>query len=514
VGSVDTGQLDAHGRVDPMPPPARTVHVLFVLRSLLGYLRFYRSTLELLVARGHRVRLLIERDEHGEVEQAWLDGMLQHENFSFEAAEHFGSGAKRRAEVRRAIEYLRVLDDGTDRSTIHFRHRLRDAPRWTRERASSGRLLRSRTARRLLRRLLIATDRALSAPAPAREYVAALRPDVVALCDHGNVGSLHSAYAKAAMELGIPAAICVATWDNLSSRQRMRVQPHALLVWNETQRREAVELHGARADRVEVVGAPNFDDWFTWQPRSRDAFLASIGLDPSRPAILWVGGALYDSEETEAEYAVRWLEALRRCDDPVLRSAGVLLRPHPRRVEQWLAVDVSRFDNAVVWPTEDVTMPVDTDRKADYYDSLYHAAAVVGLNTSAMIEASIVGRPIVTVLAPGFHDSQLGAAHFSYLLEELGGPVRVTRSLDEQFAELAAIVAGREDDTAARMRKFVHDFVRPHGLDRAATPIFVEALERLAAAPVRPEPDPPWVRVSRRPLLALYGRLRRRPERA
>ena len=41
----------------------------------------------------------------------------------------------------------------------------------------------------------------------------------------------------------------------------------------------------------------------------------------------------------------------------------------------------------------------------------------------------------------------------------------------------------------ARRRRFVERFVRPHGRDVAATPVFVDALERLAAQP-RPRIDP------------------------
>ena len=41
--------------------------------------------------------------------------------------------------------------------------------------------------------------------------------------------------------------------------------------------------------------------------------------------------------------------------------------------------------------------PVDTASRADYFDSIYHAAAVVGINTTAQIESAIVGRPVHTL---------------------------------------------------------------------------------------------------------------------
>src|SRR3712207_6916201 len=47
-----------------------------------------------------------------------------------------------------------------------------------------------------------------------------------------------------------------------------------------------------------------------------------------------------------------------------------------------------------------------------FYDSLHHAAAVVGVNTTAMIEAAIVGRPVLTVLDDAFALTQRGTLHF------------------------------------------------------------------------------------------------------
>jgi hypothetical protein len=495
-------QRPAH-RTDVAPAaPPRTLEVLFIIRSLTGYLRFFRSPLELLVERGHNVRLLVDRATHGEVEQAWLDRMREAPNFRCDIVDHLGDPPwnGRRQALRRGIEYVRVLKAGNERSAVHFRKRWGHAPKAIRRLADLP-VVRTRTGLRMLYAALSTLDRLLQTPPHAVEYIEALRPDVVALCDYGHVGSLYSLWAKVAKERGIPVAICVATWDNLSSRQKMDVVPHALLVWNETQRREALEIHGIPAERVVLTGAPCFDPWFTWKPRPRSEFLARPGLDPERPVILWLGGALYKAEQTEAEYARAWLAALRAADDQLLREAGVLLRPHPRRVGEWTSVDFSAFENAVVWPTEGHTFPVAAELKADYFDSIYHAAAVVGLNTSAMIEAAIVGRPVLTILDPDWHDSQLGTYHFSYLLEADGGPVRAARTLEEQFAALSRVLAGHDAVEPERARSFLTDFVRPHGLEKPATPIFVHTLEQLADVPVAPEPDPLVVRAARRLLM-------------
>ena len=67
---------------------------------------------------------------------------------------------------------------------------------------------------------------------------------------------------KAARALGLPTLMLVWSWDNLSSKAVLHEHPDRLLVWNETQAREAEELQGVAPERVEVVGAPNFDRFF------------------------------------------------------------------------------------------------------------------------------------------------------------------------------------------------------------------------------------------------------------
>ena len=103
-------------------------------------------------------------------------------------------------------------------------------------------------------------------------------------------------------------------------------------------------------------------------------------------------------------------------------------------------------------------------RRSDYFDSLYHADVIVGLNTSAMIEGAIVGRPVHTVLLPEFTESQEGTIHFHYLLNDTHGVLRATRSLDEHADDLAATLEGRGAD-ADRSARFVRTFVRPGGLE-------------------------------------------------
>ena len=143
--------------------------------------------------------------------------------------------------------------------------------------------------------------------------------------------------------------------------------------------------------------------------------------------------------------------------------------------------------------------------KADYYDSIYHSAGLVGLNTTAMIEAGVIGRAVFTILTDEFWAAQQGTIHFRYLLEVGGGLVRVARGVDEHAAQLAEALAD-PDRAGRRVEGFVREFVRPHGLAVPATPIFVRELERLGEL-ARPEPKrTPLPLLPLRPLLKPLAR--------
>jgi len=275
----------------------------------------------------------------------------------------------------------------------------------------------------------------------------------------------------------------VASWDHLSSKAVIRNVPDLLLVWNDIQKQEAVAMHGVRADRVVVTGAHPYDQWFGRAPsRSRESFCSRVGLRSDRPFLVYLCSSLFRGTANEPAFVDRWIEAIRTSPDPRLKDIGILIRPHPARPDEWKQIDPSGSRNIAFWGAH----PVDEEAKNDYFDSMYYSAAVVGLNTSAFLEAAVVGKPVHAVLDEEISKhNQEGTIHFHYLLDVNGGLLRVSRTLDEHVQVLAASLApeGGGDEKA---RRFVEGFVRPFGASVAATPRFADALEMLAASPAPP----------------------------
>jgi hypothetical protein len=301
-----------------------------------------------------------------------------------------------------------------------------------------------------------------------------LAPDALIVTPLVDFNSYQVDYVKTARRMGVPVALAVASWDNLTNKGVIAVQPHRVFVWNDIQKKEAIELHGVPSDRVTVTGAALFDEWFARSPSSsRQMFCARLGFDPEKPYFLYLCSSLFIAQD-EVPFVRQWLTRLRHSTHPALRECSVLVRPHPGHAVLWRDVDLSSFGNVVIWPREGA-MPLYVDTKAEYFDSLHHSAGVVGVNTSGLIEAGVLGRRSFTVLAEEFALTQSGTIHFGYLADP--GFLSVARTFDEHHAQLAAELdrpSSHED-----FARFIQDFVRPAGLDLPATPRLVDAIERL-----------------------------------
>jgi hypothetical protein len=224
--------------------------------------------------------------------------------------------------------------------------------------------------------------------------------------------------------------------------------------------------------------------------------------------VLYAGSSAFIAPD-EPSFVRTWLEAVRG-HGGTLAEAGILVRPHPVGAEQWRGFDAGD-PRAVVWPLLGQE-PIDDAGRQNYFDSIFHSAAVVGINTSALIEAAIAGRPVHTVLAEKYRDTQNGTLHFHYLVDEQFGHVQVGRTLGEHAEQLERSLA--DGDRDGLNDRFLRRFVRPFGLDVPATPLYVEAIEELAA---QPAPIPrqmaaaaPLVRLALSPLVRSIRRRRRR----
>jgi hypothetical protein len=465
--------------------------VLFLMESP-EYLRFFDSAIEEMAARGHAVTIAVTSDRTGKP---------------------VGLGGLQRFADRVHVLGMVPQHDGFWGATTHRLHATMDFVRYLHPRFAAAPALRARIKRKVLpvayhwldavprltagwvrsiQRGLMAADRAIPPFAPMLDALGESAPDVLLVSPLVDAASKQVDWVKAARALGIRTAVCVASWDNLTNKGLLRIEPDLLIVWNEALKREAQDYHYIPEEKIVTTGAQLFDRWFASRvTRARSEFCQRVGLPDDRPFLLFTGSSSFISEShAEAAFVRRWVAALRSSPDPRMQEIGVLVRPHPYNCHAWDPDPVADLHGVAVFPRRGYN-PIDVESRVDFYDSIHHSAAVVGINTSAMIEAAIIGRPVFSLLAKEFAGTQEGTIHFHHLLPENGGCVRIASTLDEHVRQVSERLRNPED-ARAEAERFIASFIRPHGVDRPATPIFVETVERFAAAPRPTARAMPW----------------------
>ena len=475
------------------------MRILFSMRHT-GALRNFASTLQALAERNHQVHLVFgHRDKEGDER---LLSKLTHDFPAITADKiadktpwRFWIGLARAA--RYTVDYVRYLTPdyaGVNSLKERARGKAPGLMRWFVELP----IFQSRAGNRFLTKALLVVERAIPIDRAVFSLVEHERPDVLLVTPLVDIGSDQVDYIKAARRLGVRSALPVLSWDNLTNKGLIRVQPDKVYVWNEAQRAEAVGMHDVDPAHIVLTGAMVYDQWFARRASStREEFCARVGLDPARPILLYLCSSPFIAPD-EVVFIEQWITAIRSAPDARVSTAGILIRPHPENRQPWHRFDAMGLQNVSVWPRGGAS-PVDAASRNDFFDSMYHSAGAVGINTSAQIECGIVGRPVFSIRTEAYRRTQDGTLHFRHLTSEGGGLLRLADDFETHVRQIAAAFDDPEG-TRRQVDGFVKSFTRPFGLDVEATPRIVEEIERLDAAPA---PAPRGLPLYAYPLRAL-----------
>src|SRR3954447_24625792 len=460
-------------------PSSQSLRMLVLLRAI-NMDRISEGFVRCALEGGHTVHVALEqsKDRAGRVagERSLFDALEEeYAAFSFEGLPpHEEPWIYTATKLRSAIDLLRYYEPEF-REAGDLRRRSRErAPWYARVPAALG-LFRIKPLRWAADRFWRAVERRMPVSERSLRLMREFEPDVVIVSPLVETGSPQGDHLRAADGLGIPTVLVVASWDNLTTKGVIRDVPDTTIVWNQDQVREAIELHGVPEDRVVATGAHSHDHWFAWTPATgKEEFAGKVGLDSARPFLLYVCSSGFIAGDDEPEFVREWARRLAESGVPEVEPLGVIVRPHPQNFGSWRDADLEEPGRIVVWPRGGVA-PTDVQSKRDYFDSLYHAKAVVGINTSALVDSAIVRRPVFTMVSDHFRSTQTGTLHFSYLAREGGkGLLNVARSWDEHFQQLGTALRSA-DSQREHIEGFLRAFVRPHGLDRAAAPLALDA---------------------------------------
>jgi hypothetical protein len=173
----------------------------------------------------------------------------------------------------------------------------------------------------------------------------------------------------------------------------------------------------------------------------------------------------------ETSFVQEFMTSLQ--NSPQTADVNVMVRPYPMNAGIW---DGITAQNMVVWPRKDESPDI-ASYKQNYFHSMYYSSLVVGVNTTAMIEAAIVDCPCVTILTEKYRATQFGRGHFDYLIK--GDFMELANGFDHS-AELVSKILEGIDGKAGNRRKFVNYFIRPRGMDRDVAALFAQAVELVA----------------------------------
>jgi hypothetical protein len=373
---------------------------------------------------------------------------------------------------RLMLDFIRYLEPGYAGADKARARAGRETP------AVLRRLARRPRARAALRDALSLADEGARPTAAMRQFVRDFRPDALVVSPLVDRGSPQTDYVRCARELGVPSLLGVHSWDNLTMKGGIHEMPDRVAVWNEFQRDEAVRLQGVPPERVSITGSTAFEHWATWEPSTtRKEFCGALGLAPEDPYLLYLGSSPFIAP-AEGEFLAEWSAAIRTSGN--LADAQILARPHPLNPFEAQPPGVT-----IASPEPDD--PSGEAARAAFFDAIHHSAAVVGILTSAMVEAAIIGRSVHTVLIKRYAATQRTLAHMRYLLPENGGMLVVAEDLPTHVRLLEDALAGRG---AVASEEFAASFMGRSTSGASAAARLADEVETLSGAAVPDERSP------------------------
>jgi hypothetical protein len=251
-------------------------------------------------------------------------------------------------------------------------------------------------------------------------------------------------WVDAGRKCQVPTILAVSSWDNLTNKSTLGNIPDVLLVWSSSQEREAEQRHRVDRSRTHVIGSLAL----SWHLEVEGP--ASPARDPS---ILYATSSAFLSP-TELGHLRSWWSSVRAT--PALQVIKIIVRLHPNgRVSR---EDLSFLQADAAVEIYGPNIPDTAESERVYARQLDESIAVVGINTSAFVDAQARGVPALAVDSPAVAPYQRGSQHFR-CLEEHGG-VQV-EAMGEHVARLAGLLSQWPVRSVEAATRFNEAFVFP-----------------------------------------------------
>ena len=449
--------------------------ILFVMRSA-EFFHYYRTIIVALLERGHQVRVLTTVKWSKDMELgAFAEFKEEYPAFSYGwAITRTGVWQKILFHTREILSYRRYAVLGVRQSEYYESRYLSYLPPLVQKIVTlpvSKPFVKSEFFANVLRFI----ERSAPSDPAIIADIKGYAPDVlIASPVNMRFPSSDLEYLKEAAAMGIPTALPVISWDNLTTKGLMHAFPDILLVWNDVQAEEAIQHQSMPRDRIRIIGAPVFDSWFDGHSpsMSREDFCRNHNLRVQHPIVTYLGSSVHMAED-ESWLVAALRKALDESGNARLVHTQIIVRPHPGNCRIY---EKLKLKDVIILPKEG-TLPDGHASLQLFYDTLfYSAAAIDGANTSGIIDSIIVGKPCIAILTDEYRATQQDTQHFRQLLD--ADALYLAHGAKE-FPEVMQRILDGHDERRIKREAFVKKYIRPLGLENTAGRAAADEIEKL-----------------------------------
>ncbi len=454
----------------------KTPTILFVIRSV-GQMHHYKSIAYALARRGYKLQLLFDkRWSKGDTLEPVETLIKQFPNVSWKWAISRTDWWRKVLfyfrEIRSFRRYLIVTRE--KQQSTFYRDRYEGYLPKSFQRILKIPFMRNIVASRFFGDVLMFVEWLVPSYRPIVEHVQRFKPDIV-IAGPTNLrfSSADLEYLKAASRLHIKTAVPVVSWDNLTTKGFLHIWPDVLLSWNEVQREEARVHQFFPPSRVRIIGAPIFDWTFDAKlSRSREDFCCEFGLNSEYPILLYLGSSSNMAED-ETWLVCTLRETLNKADDARVKNVQIVVRPHPANYGIY---EKLQMPGIFVVPKKG-SLPDVPEASKLFFDSVYHAIAVViGANTTAVIDSTVLGKPAVAYLNDKYRKTQAETTHFQQLLD--ANIFELVKTPQEFLKSISLFIDGKDPHEKER-QAYLKRYIRPYGMETPAGEIAAREVDRM-----------------------------------
>ena len=321
---------------------------------------------------------------------------------------------------------------------------------------------------RILRRLFRAADLRLTTSSVYDDYFDKYRPEAVFASDVLGLNANDSILLREAKRRGIKTVAMVRSWDNLTSKGVVRVQPDVLLVQTKRMADEAERLADMASSAIRTVGVPSFDHYFGYRPSPPEEFYKKAGLPVGKRFIFF--SPLFEMYTDSTVAILKFLE--EKIQSGVLPSdLAVLVRYPP----SYTSRDLPEFAGSkVIYFVQPGQKFPDTKTRYDWEfngddkqhlaDTIHYSAITVNFVSTVTIEAAVLGRPVINLCFETMPNAPVTKSlamlykqdHIRPLLA-IGG-FKLSRSYDDLVRDVRACLE-HPDEEAARRGDLIREYV-------------------------------------------------------